>query len=103
MRNALGDADDRLDPGVDRATKVASAAKRAGTKTIEVFAPVWATASSTVSKTGIPLDVLAALARRDARDDLRAVAPVAEAVEGPLAAGEALHDKTGRAIDDDRH
>ncbi len=36
------------------ASKVASAAKRAGTKTIAVFAPASATASRTVSKTGMP-------------------------------------------------
>ena len=36
------------------ASYTASAAKRAGTKTSEVFAPVSATARSTVSNTGIP-------------------------------------------------
>ena len=36
------------------ASRIASGAKGAGTKMIEVFAPVWATASATVLKTGAP-------------------------------------------------
>ena len=36
------------------ASNIASAAKRAGTKTMAVLAPVCETASCTVSKTGIP-------------------------------------------------
>ena len=39
---------------LSRASRIASAAKRGGTKTIAVFAPVSLTASSTVSKTGMP-------------------------------------------------
>ena len=50
-----------------------------------------------------PLDVLAALARRDAGDDLGAVALVAEAVEGALGAGQALDDELRVLVDDDRH
>jgi len=42
---------------------------------------------------GDALDVLAALARRDSGDDLRAVRLVAQAVEAALAAGQALDDK----------
>ena len=49
------------------------------------------------------LDVLAALAGRDAGDDLRAVGAVAQAVEAALAAGEALDDELRVAVDDDRH
>jgi hypothetical protein len=36
------------------ASRMESAAKRGGTKTIAVFAPVWATASWNVLKTGTP-------------------------------------------------
>jgi hypothetical protein len=36
------------------ASRIASAANRGGTKIIDVFAPVSATARATVSKTGIP-------------------------------------------------
>ena len=39
------------------------------------------------------LDVLAALAGRDAGDDVRAVGAVAQAVEAALAAGQALDDE----------
>ena len=49
------------------------------------------------------LDVLAALAGRDAGDDLRAVALVPEAVEGALGAGQALDDELRLLVDDDRH
>ena len=49
------------------------------------------------------LDVLPALPRRHARDDIGAVIPVANAVEGSLAPGQALHDEERVAIDDDRH
>ena len=52
---------------------------------------------------GDPLDVLAALAGRDARDDVRSVAPVAQAVEPSLAAGQALDDEPRVVVDDDRH
>ena len=49
------------------------------------------------------LDVLAALARRHAGDDLRAVAAVAQPVERALAAGQPLDDELRVAVDDDRH
>ena len=49
------------------------------------------------------LDVLAALARGHAGHDLRAVVPVAQAVEAALAAGEALHDHLGVLVDEDGH
>ena len=49
------------------------------------------------------LDVLAALARRDAADDLRAVGPVAQAVVLALPAGEALDDDLGVGVDEDGH
>ena len=68
------------------ASRIESAAKRGGTKIIAVFAPVSATASWNVLKTGIALDVLAALAGRDAGDDVGAVAPVVQRVERALAA-----------------
>ena len=49
------------------------------------------------------LDVLAALAGRDAGDELRAVGAVAQPVERALAAGEALDDELRVLVDDDRH
>src|SRR5688572_99355 len=53
--------------------------------------------------TNDPLDVLAALARRDAGDDQRPVGLVAQAVEPALSAGQALHDDLGVGVDEDRH
>ena len=50
-----------------------------------------------------PLDVLAALAGRDAGDDLRAVGAVAQPVEAALRAGQALDDEARVVVDDDRH
>ena len=52
---------------------------------------------------GHPFDVLAALARRHARDEVRAVGAVAEAVEAALRAGQALDDEASVVVDDDRH
>ena len=49
------------------------------------------------------VDVLAALSRRDAGDELRAVVAVAEAVEAALRAREALDDESCVAVDEDRH
>ena len=48
-------------------------------------------------------DILAALAGRDAGNDVRAVALVAQAVEAALAAREALDDEPRVGVDDDRH
>ena len=52
-RDAFRDADHERHPA-SAASRIASAANRGGTKTIEVSAPVSATARATVSKTGIP-------------------------------------------------
>src|SRR4029450_12093479 len=48
-------------------------------------------------------DVLATLARRHARHDLRAVAPVVHRVERALAAGDAADAQPRLAIDEDAH
>ena len=50
-----------------------------------------------------PVDRLAALPGRDARDDVRPVGAVAQRVERPLAPGDPLDDEARRAVDDDRH
>ena len=52
---------------------------------------------------GDALDVEPALARSDARDEVRAVVAVAQAVESPLAPGEPLDDEPRVPVDDDRH
>ena len=52
-RDPLRDADDQVHR-LSSASRIASAAKRGGTKTIAVFAPVASTASSTVLNTGMP-------------------------------------------------
>ena len=75
------------------ASSIAAAAKRAGTKIIEVLAPCSATASAIESKTGTPVDVLAALAGGDAGDEVGAVLAVAQPVEAALAAGQARDDQ----------
>src|SRR5204862_1609722 len=48
-------------------------------------------------------DVLAALTRRHARDDVRAVVAVAQAVNATFAAGQPLDDETRVPVDDDGH
>ena len=52
---------------------------------------------------GDALDVLAALARRHAGDDVRPVVAVVERVEGALAAGDAGGAQLGVLVDEDRH
>ena len=52
---------------------------------------------------GDPLDVLAALARRDAADDVGAVAAVVQRVEAALAAGDPGHAQARALVDEDRH
>src|SRR5205807_4568356 len=52
---------------------------------------------------GDALDVLTALAGRDAGDEVRAVRTVAQPVETSLAAGEPLDDEPRVVVDDDRH
>src|SRR5205085_4373134 len=49
------------------------------------------------------VEILAALAGRDAGDDVRAVVPVPQRVEGAFAAGCALDDELRLIADDDRH
>ena len=71
------------------ASLIAAAAKRAGTKIIEVLAPCSSTASAIVSKIGIPSTSWPPFFGRDAGDDVGAVVAVAQAVEGALAAGQA--------------
>ena len=85
------------------ASSIAAAAKRAGTKTIEVLAPRSSTASRDRVEDRHPLDVLAALARGDAGDQVGAVVAVAQAVEGALAAGQAGDDELRVLVDDDAH
>ena len=57
----------------------------AGMKMHDAVAPVASTASATVAKTGMPLDVGAGLLRVGAGHDLRAVVPVEQPVEAALA------------------
>ena len=75
------------------ASSIAGAAKRAGTKIIEVLAPASSTASRDRVEDRHALDVLAALAGRDAGDEVGPVGAVAQAVEGALAAGQAGDDE----------
>ena len=69
----------------------------------EVLAPVARDGVRDRVEDGDPLDVLAALARRDAGDDVRAVGAVPQPVEAALAAGQALDDEPRVAVDEDRH
>ena len=81
----------------------ASAANGGGTKITEALAPVSFTASRTVSKIGHPSCVRAALARRHAADDGRAVGRRLLGVKGALAAGQPLDDEARFLIDENRH
>ena len=85
------------------ASMIESAAKGGGTKTIEAVAPVFATASFMVSKTGTPCSVSAALAGGDAAHDVGAVLQHFLGVEGADLAGDALHQDRRRTIEKDAH
>ena len=80
---------------LSRPSRIASAAKRGGTKTIAVFAPVALHGVVDRVEDRDALDLLAGLARGDAGDDLGAVGLVAGGVEAALAAGDALHHQLG--------
>ena len=85
------------------ASSIEAAAKRAGTKIIEVLAPASETASAILSKTGTPSTSCAALPGGDPGDEVGAVVAVAKPVEGALAAGQAGDDQLGVGADDDAH
>ena len=85
------------------ASRIASAAKRGGTKIIEVFAPASATARATVSKTGIPSTSCPPLPGVTPATTLRPVPAVAERVERPLVPGDALDDEARPLVDEDAH
>ena len=85
------------------ASRIAAGAAFGGTATNDAVAPVAATASATDVEDRDAVDVLAALAGRDAADDLRAVVAVAQAVVLALPAGQALDDDLGVLVDEDRH
>ena len=84
------------------ASMMASAAPAGGTKIMVALAPVFATASATVLNSGKPSLHGAALAGRDAADDLRAVVAALVGVEGAGLA-EALDDNAGGLVDEDAH
>ena len=101
-RDALGDADDQRDLGVDR---LADRIRGAGRRHIDHAgsAPVLARASATVSNTGRPEMRRAALARRDAAHHLGAVGDRLLGVERAVLAGETLADDLGGLVDQDGH
>ena len=87
------------------ASMIASGAPPAGTKMQVVFAPVWRTASATVSKTGtVPSSACwPPLPGRHAGHDPGAVGLHRPAVELALATGDALDQQPRVGPDDDAH
>ena len=82
-RHALGDADDRLHAGVDRLVHRVRGERRRHEDHGGVRAGLGCSGGDRVEDRDA-LDVLTALAGRHSRDDLRAVLPVAKAVEATL-------------------
>ena len=101
-RHALGDADHGVDAGVDRLVDGVGGERRRHEDHRRVRTLLDDRLGDGVED-GHALDVLAALARRHARDELRPVGAVAEAVEAALRAGQALDDEPRVVVDDDRH
>ena len=100
--DVLGDADDGRDPRVDGL--VDRVGREAGGH--EDHRGVGARLAHRVGDgvvDGDAFDVLAALAGRDAGDEVGAVGAVAQAVEAPLGAGQARDDELRVVVDDDRH
>ena len=85
------------------ASRIASAVNAAGTKIIVASAPVFLDGFGTVSNTGTPSAVCAALARRHAADHLRAVFQAVLGVKLARLAGDALADDAGVFVDQDAH
>ena len=85
------------------ASRIASAANRAGTKTSDVLAPACSTASATVSKTGIPSTSSPPLPGVTPATTFVPYARLRSVWNEPFAAGDALDDETRVAVDDDRH
>ena len=81
----------------------ASAANGGGTKITDALAPVFSTASLHRVEDRPALVRRAALARRDAADDRRAVGGRLLGVKRAFAAGQALDDQARRFIDQNRH
>ena len=100
--DVLGDADDRLDAGVDGLVDRVGREPRRHEDHRRVRARLGDGVGDRVVDRHA-LDVLAALARRDAGDEIRAVRAVAQPVEAPFGAGQARDDELRVGVDDDRH
>ena len=98
----LGDADHGADPGVDRLVDRIGSKPRGHEDQRRVRAGVGDGFGNRVEDRHA-LDVLAALPRRDAGDEIRPVGAIAQAVEAALGAGQPLDDELGVVVDDDRH
>ena len=85
------------------ASMMASAQKAGATKVMLVVAPVAFTASFTVLKTGSPVVLGAAFARRHAAHDVGAIGDHLLGVEGAFVAGHALNDDRRLFVDEDAH
>ena len=101
-RYVLRDADHRADAGVDRLVDRVGGEAGGNEDQRRVRACLVDCVGDRIED-GHALDVLAALSRRHAGDDVRAVCLVAQAVEAALAAREALDQKPRVVVDDDRH
>src|SRR5215217_511688 len=100
--DALGDRDDQVDPGVGGLEDRVGGEPRRHEDHRRVRARLRDGLVHRVEDRGA-VDVLAALARRDARDQVGAVALVVAAVERALAAGQAGDDELGVGSDEDAH
>ncbi len=100
--DALGDADDRSDAGVDRFVDRIRGEPGGHEDEGRVGATLGDSLRDRVEDRHA-VDVLPALSRRDARDEIRPVGVVATRVERALATGEPLDDEARLAVDDDRH
>src|SRR5439155_6307842 len=100
--DVLGDADHRHDPRVDGLVDCIGREARRHEDERRIRVGLLDRIHDRV-KHGDAFDILAALAGRDAGNDVRAVALVAQAVEAALAAREALDDEPRVGVDDDRH
>ena len=85
------------------ASRRAAVANRAGTKITLQSAPVFFTASATVSNTGMPSTLWPPLPGRDAAHDLRAVLFHGTRVKRSVPSRDALHDDARVLADEDAH
>ena len=101
--NAFGDADDQIEAGIDAFQNGVGGKRRRNEDGRSGGAGLLHGLGDGIEDRDFVFEELAALAGRDAGDDLRAVGEAQLGVAGAEAAGDALNENFGFGSDEDRH